>query len=174
MSGGLRSVQMSEAGRDGAEDDADGRKASPIPSLTTHLDEDKNFTPDDLILPRSAPMLDELHRWAEALKPMRAIERRIKGTADCFSDAFVVSAVPSVLFQSAPRQRILVELARALLGDRHRVAAGGRIRPAPSRTSRRSGRCRPSGPPACAARRDPCAASAPSRGRPGSLRSSPI
>ena len=42
-----------------------------IPSFTTHLDEDKNFKPNDLIVASVKPMLDELHRWAEALKPMR-------------------------------------------------------------------------------------------------------
>jgi NAD(P)H-dependent FMN reductase len=70
VSGGLRSVQMSKQV-------VAALKMMPmaegvaIPSFTTHLDEDKNFTPNDLIVASVKPMLDELHRWAEALKPMR-------------------------------------------------------------------------------------------------------
>ena len=71
VSGGSALRADEQAGRCCAEDDAHGRKASQFPVLPRHLDEDKNFTPNDLIVASVKPMLDELHRWAEALKPMR-------------------------------------------------------------------------------------------------------
>ena len=70
VSGGLRSVQMTKQV-------VTALKMMPmtegvmIPSFTTHLDDGKIFKPNDLITTSATPMLDELYRWAEALKPMR-------------------------------------------------------------------------------------------------------
>ena len=70
VSGGLRSVQM-------AKQIVTALKMMPmtegvsIPNVATHLDENKTFKPSDLVTASVKPMLDELHRWAEALKPMR-------------------------------------------------------------------------------------------------------
>jgi hypothetical protein len=36
------------------------------------LDHSGSFAPNDLITKAATQMLDELHRWAEALKPMQA------------------------------------------------------------------------------------------------------
>ncbi|MCB8822771.1 NADPH-dependent FMN reductase [Microvirga rosea] len=45
----------------------------PIPSVAQLLDADKkNFQPNDLVKASVKPMLDELHRWAQALKSMRS------------------------------------------------------------------------------------------------------
>jgi len=71
VSGGLRSVQMSKQ-------IVTALKMMPmsegisIQFYTQFLDEEKNLKPHDQIASSVAPMLDELHRWAEALKPMRA------------------------------------------------------------------------------------------------------
>jgi NAD(P)H-dependent FMN reductase len=43
-----------------------------IPMVAQMLDDKRVFTPNDLIKKAGTQMLDELHRWAEALKPMRA------------------------------------------------------------------------------------------------------
>lgn len=42
-----------------------------IPMVAQHLDQDKRFKPTDIHLSSAKAMLDELLRWAEALKPMR-------------------------------------------------------------------------------------------------------
>jgi NAD(P)H-dependent FMN reductase len=43
-----------------------------VPMVAQLLDQDKNFMPNDLIKTAATTMLHELHRWAEALKTMRA------------------------------------------------------------------------------------------------------
>ncbi|WP_342362918.1 NAD(P)H-dependent oxidoreductase [Terrarubrum flagellatum] len=43
----------------------------PIPGVFGMLDAEKKFKPNDLISTGAKTMLDELHRWAEALKPLR-------------------------------------------------------------------------------------------------------
>ena len=42
-----------------------------IPMVAQQLDEDKRFKPTEIHLSSAKAMLDELLRWAEALKPMR-------------------------------------------------------------------------------------------------------
>lgn len=70
VSGGLRAAQLEKQ-------TLTALKMMPIPegvgvpNVAQLLDQDKNFTPNDLIKASVAPMLDELHRWAEALKPLR-------------------------------------------------------------------------------------------------------
>ncbi|WP_210497031.1 NADPH-dependent FMN reductase [Microvirga antarctica] len=70
VSGGLRAVQM-------AKQIVTTVKVMPvtegvsIPNYPTFIDEAKTFKPNDLILASVKPMLDEIHRWAAALKPMR-------------------------------------------------------------------------------------------------------
>lgn len=43
----------------------------PLPMFTQHMGEDGVFRPGDHSVAGARLMLDELHRWAEALKPMR-------------------------------------------------------------------------------------------------------
>lgn len=43
-----------------------------IPSVATHIDDSGNFGSNELIDTSAKALLDELLRWAEALKPMRA------------------------------------------------------------------------------------------------------
>jgi hypothetical protein len=43
-----------------------------IPNFAQHLDEAGAFRPNELVEKSAATMLDELIRWAEALKPLRA------------------------------------------------------------------------------------------------------
>ena len=70
VSGGLRAVQM-------AKQLVTTLKMMPmtegvsIPNFGQLIGDDKVFKPNDLILASVKPMMDELHRWAEALKPMR-------------------------------------------------------------------------------------------------------
>ena len=47
-------------------------EAVAIPTVAQHLDESKTFRSNDLIDASVKPALDELHRWAEALKAMRS------------------------------------------------------------------------------------------------------
>lgn len=69
-SGGMRAAQM-------VKQTLTALKMMPIPevvavpNVATLLDQDKKFTPNDLIAASVQPMLDELFRWAQALKPMR-------------------------------------------------------------------------------------------------------
>lgn len=42
-----------------------------IPMFPQHIDDEKRFTPNDLHLASAKTMLDELARWAGALKTMR-------------------------------------------------------------------------------------------------------
>ena len=46
-------------------------EAVMIPMVAHQLDEEKRFKPSELHLSSAKAMLDELLRWAEALKPMR-------------------------------------------------------------------------------------------------------
>ncbi len=43
----------------------------PVPLVGQHIGEDQVFRPSEPIASGATLMLDELHRWAEALKPMR-------------------------------------------------------------------------------------------------------
>lgn len=43
----------------------------PLPNFPQFLSEDGTFTPTDIVASGTKIMLDELHRWSEALKPMR-------------------------------------------------------------------------------------------------------
>lgn len=47
------------------------QEAVSVPMFTQHIGEDGVFRPPEPIAKSAAPMLDELHRWAEALKPLR-------------------------------------------------------------------------------------------------------
>ncbi|QFU15574.1 NADPH-dependent FMN reductase [Microvirga thermotolerans] len=70
VSGGLRAVQAAKLL-------VTALKMMPmmegvsVPNFAQHLDAEKKFHPNELITASVAPLLDELHRWAEALKPMR-------------------------------------------------------------------------------------------------------
>ncbi len=44
----------------------------PVPLVSQYIGDDKIFRPSEQIASGATVMLDELHRWAEALKPMRA------------------------------------------------------------------------------------------------------
>jgi NAD(P)H-dependent FMN reductase len=71
VSGGLRAVQA-------AKPLVAGLKMMPIleavtiPSVSQHLDAEKRFTATEIHEKSARTMLDELARWAQALKPMRA------------------------------------------------------------------------------------------------------
>ena len=71
VSGGLRSAQALKLL-------LTALKAMPIPeaiavpNFQRFLDEDKTFRPDELVEKSATTMLNELLRWAEALKPLRA------------------------------------------------------------------------------------------------------
>lgn len=43
----------------------------PVPMFTQYIDDEDVFRPSEPIAAGAKVMLDELHRWAEALKPMR-------------------------------------------------------------------------------------------------------
>jgi NAD(P)H-dependent FMN reductase len=44
----------------------------PMPMVFQNLDADKNLIPTDIYKTSAATMLDELHKWTQALKPLRA------------------------------------------------------------------------------------------------------
>jgi NAD(P)H-dependent FMN reductase len=44
----------------------------PLPNFPQFLSEDGAFVPTEIVSTGAKTMLDELHRWSEALKPMRA------------------------------------------------------------------------------------------------------
>jgi NAD(P)H-dependent FMN reductase len=46
-------------------------EAVTIPMVTKQLNEDGQFGPNDTQISSATAMLDELFRWAEALKPLR-------------------------------------------------------------------------------------------------------
>lgn len=70
ISGGLRAVQMEKP-------ILTTLKIMPIPEAVAipgfaqYLDENRNFNPTELMTDGAKVMLDELHRWAEALRPLR-------------------------------------------------------------------------------------------------------
>jgi NAD(P)H-dependent FMN reductase len=70
VSGGLRSVQMAKQLVTTLKM-MPMSEGVPIPNFGQFLDADKTFRPNDLIKASVEPMLNELYRWAEALKPMR-------------------------------------------------------------------------------------------------------
>jgi NAD(P)H-dependent FMN reductase len=70
VSGGLRSVQMSKQIVTALKI-MPMMEGVPIPNYAQFLDANKNFKPNDLVVASVKPMMDELFRWAEALKPMR-------------------------------------------------------------------------------------------------------
>jgi NAD(P)H-dependent FMN reductase len=71
LSGGVRAVQASKL-------QVTAVKMMPmaegvaVPMVAGMIDGKRVFTPNDLITKAATQMLDELHRWAEALKPMRS------------------------------------------------------------------------------------------------------
>lgn len=71
ISGGLRSVQV-------AKQIVTTLKMMPIPEgvpmpmVFPHLDENGNLKPLDIYNTSAAAMLDELYKWADALRPLRA------------------------------------------------------------------------------------------------------
>ena len=73
ISGGLRAAQAAKQ-PDDAEDDADP-EGVPMPMVFQNLDENGNLKPLDIYKTSAATMLDELHRWAEALKSLRALRK---------------------------------------------------------------------------------------------------
>jgi NAD(P)H-dependent FMN reductase len=46
-------------------------EAISLPNFATLLNEDREFTPNDLIKASAATVLEELHKWADALKVLR-------------------------------------------------------------------------------------------------------
>jgi len=75
MAGGVRGVQASKL-------QVTAVKMMPmaegvaVPMVAQMIDGNRVFTPNDLIKKAATQMLDELHRWAEALKPMRSSDSR--------------------------------------------------------------------------------------------------
>ena len=75
ISGGLRAVQMEKL-------TLTTLKMMPItdavviPMVAQHLDKDRVFSPTDLHKSSASAMLDELHRWADALQPLRATKKQ--------------------------------------------------------------------------------------------------
>ncbi len=47
-------------------------EAVALPMFSTHIDENGQFRANEMVTSGATAMLDELHRWSEALKPMRA------------------------------------------------------------------------------------------------------
>ena len=47
-------------------------EAVAVPFYQKSLDENGVFTPSEQVVAGATAMLDELHRWSVALKPMRA------------------------------------------------------------------------------------------------------
>ncbi|WP_112663917.1 NADPH-dependent FMN reductase [Microvirga flavescens] len=47
-------------------------EAVPLPMVFGHLDEDKSFKAEEIHRTSAKVMLDELYKWAEVLKPLRA------------------------------------------------------------------------------------------------------
>ncbi len=74
ISGGIRAVQVEKL-------TLTTLKMMPItdavviPMVQQHLDADRNFTPNDIQKTAATGMLDELHRWADALRPLRATRK---------------------------------------------------------------------------------------------------
>jgi NAD(P)H-dependent FMN reductase len=70
IAGGVRGVQMSKLQVTAVKmmPMAEGVGIGPVARM---LDDNGSFAPNELITKAATQMLDELHRWAEALKPMR-------------------------------------------------------------------------------------------------------
>jgi hypothetical protein len=43
-----------------------------IPFVRSHIDEDGRFKPTEAMEASATAMLDEVHRWTEAMRPLRA------------------------------------------------------------------------------------------------------
>jgi NAD(P)H-dependent FMN reductase len=71
VSGGTRSVQMSKLMLTSVKV-VPLPEAVSIPFFTRHIDDTGNFAGDENQAKAAATMLDELHRWAGALAPLRA------------------------------------------------------------------------------------------------------
>ena len=50
-------------------------EAIALPTYQKMLDENGDFQPNEQVLGGATTMLDELHRWSEALKPMRPVKQ---------------------------------------------------------------------------------------------------
>lgn len=74
VSGGLRAVQVEKQLLTGFKV-MPMLEAVTIPMVSQSLDANKTFTPSEPVRASVKPMLDELHRWAEALKPLRTSPR---------------------------------------------------------------------------------------------------
>ena len=71
ISGGIRSVQMTKQMIPHPENGAAGGSGD-IPLFSQYIDDTGLFVPNELHQKSATDMLDELLKWAEALKPMRA------------------------------------------------------------------------------------------------------
>jgi NAD(P)H-dependent FMN reductase len=71
VSGGLRSAQAIKP-LVGALKMMAIPEGVPLPMVFAHLDEQKNFKAEEIHRTSAKAMLDEMHRWAEALQPLRA------------------------------------------------------------------------------------------------------
>lgn len=70
ISGGLRSVQVEKQMLTTFKV-VPMMEAVTIPMVSQHIDDQKIFKPTDIVKASVKPMLDELSRWTEALKPLR-------------------------------------------------------------------------------------------------------
>lgn len=71
LSGGLRAAQMTRLMLSGFKI-VPIVEAVTIPFFTKHINDEGQFVSDEHFDASSRALLDELHKWAEALKPMRA------------------------------------------------------------------------------------------------------
>ncbi|HST74285.1 MAG TPA: NAD(P)H-dependent oxidoreductase [Acetobacteraceae bacterium] len=74
MSGGVRAVQLEKLTLTTLKI-MPITEAVAIPMVPQHLGDDRSFTPNDLHKASATAMLDELHRWADALQPLRALRK---------------------------------------------------------------------------------------------------
>jgi NAD(P)H-dependent FMN reductase len=75
MSGGIRAVQVGKMTLSTLKM-VPLLESVPIPMVTQHL-KDGVFTPNDIIQTSATVMLDELFRWADVLRPMRAKPEKV-------------------------------------------------------------------------------------------------
>ena len=71
MSGGLRAVQVTKQLLTTLKV-MPMLEAVAIPNVGQHLDAQKTFVPNDLHTSSATAMFDELYRWTQAMKPLRA------------------------------------------------------------------------------------------------------
>ena len=71
MSGGLRAVQVTKQLLTTLKI-MPMLEAVAIPNVGQHLDAQKTFVPNDLHTSSATAMFDELYRWTQAMKPLRA------------------------------------------------------------------------------------------------------